>query len=471
MSLPILTVDQMRAWEAASWEAGAREEEVIAAVGREVAARVLERTRPGDRVLLLGGRGHNGDDVRAAAPHLADREVLELRVEDPGTALPALEALLDRRPAWVVDGLFGIGLNRPLSDAWVALVECLNRRQVPVLAMDVPSGLDADTGRTWGAAVRATETLTVGAPKTGLLAPGAAAWTGRVTVTGPVGLRPVGDMVWDPVPECGWTEPADFEGWPPARPVDSHKGSFGHVVIAAGSPGYHGAAVLSARGALSAGAGLVTVVTHPGTYLPVAAQLAAPMVHAWRDGWTLPPRATAIVIGPGLESLDPADPFRHQCLEWWDTAPVPVLADASALGWLPGRPPRMPGLRVVTPHPGEAARSLGCPPHAVQGNRVAALRDLSTRWGGIWVVLKGHHTLVGRVDGPVAVNGSGNPGLAQGGSGDVLAGYLGGLLARPDLSSDPARLLRFGVWRHGNAADLLALRVGSWCAEDLPGAL
>ena len=138
MSLPILTVDQMRAWEAASWEAGAREEEVIAAVGREVAARVLERTLPGDRVLLLGGRGHNGDDVCAAAPHLADREVLELRVQDPGTALPALEALLDRRPAWVVDGLFGIGLNRPLSDAWVALVECLNRRQVPVLAMDVP---------------------------------------------------------------------------------------------------------------------------------------------------------------------------------------------------------------------------------------------------------------------------------------------------------------------------------------------
>ncbi len=137
MSRPVISVAQMRAWEQASWAAGLSESAVIARVGQLVARRVVELTRPGQRVLLLAGKGHNGDDVRAAQPHLTERRVDLLHVQDPVADLPRLEALLAARPAWVLDGLFGIGLNRPLDAAWCAFVQRINDSQLPVLAVDV----------------------------------------------------------------------------------------------------------------------------------------------------------------------------------------------------------------------------------------------------------------------------------------------------------------------------------------------
>jgi NAD(P)H-hydrate epimerase len=153
----------------------------------------------------------------------------------------------------------------------------------------------------------------------------------------------------------------------------------------------------------------------------------------------------------------------------WQESESAVVVDASALDWLPKGLVNEGALRVMTPHPGEAARMLECSVLEVQSKRLWALRELSARYGGCWVVLKGHQTLVGKVDGPVWVNPSGNPTMAQGGAGDVLAGLLVGLLAQPRLRQDVCRTLRWGVWRHGFAADGLGERELGWTVEDLAG--
>ena len=151
----------------------------------------------------------------------------------------------------------------------------------------------------------------------------------------------------------------------------------------------------------------------------------------------------------------------------WQEAACPVVMDASALAWLePGATPAN-AIRVMTPHPGEAARLLGWSVAEVQGDRVKALRTLSGKFGHSWVVLKGHQTLVGRSEGEISVNSSGNPYLAQGGSGDVLAGYIGGLIAQPDLQQDPGKTIRYAVWQHGAAADRLQERRKGWVVEEL----
>jgi len=170
MPVPVISIEQMRDWERATWSAGQTEAEVIRRVGQCVARRALALTQPGDRILILAGRGHNGEDARAAREHLASRTVEMLDAAGAAADLEKLNALLKLRPALLVDGLFGIGLNRPLGPEWISLIERVNEARIPTLVVDVPSGLNADTGQPQGAAVKATVTLTVGAPKTGLLA-------------------------------------------------------------------------------------------------------------------------------------------------------------------------------------------------------------------------------------------------------------------------------------------------------------
>ncbi len=466
MPVPILTVAQMREWERHAWAAGAREADVISTVGRLAADRVRELTGDGDLVLLLAGKGHNGDDVRAMTPHLAGRKAELVNVLAPAQDLAAVRAALARRPAWVVDGLFGIGLNRPLAEEWRAVVAAVNDAKLPVLAVDVPSGLDADTGSTHGAAIAATITVSVGSPKTGLLLPDASPWVGRLEVLPEVGL---GDC---PVATEGqWTLASDFGGFPPRRPAGGHKGTFGHLTIFAGSSGYHGAAVLAARAAQHAQPGLITLMTSPEVYVPVAAQLQAVMVSAAEAAAEPPSGTTALLFGPGLAAPPARARFGSLLAQAWKAAPVPVIVDASALDWLP--PGELPAraIRVITPHPGEAARLLQTTSAAVQQDRLAAVHKLSRRFGDCWVVLKGRHTVIGRSEGTFFVNSSGNPYLAQGGSGDALAGYLGGLLAQPALQADPVTALRFAIWEHGAAADRLQECQPGWTVEDLVAAL
>lgn len=159
----------MREWEKASWAAGKSEAEVIRRVGRVVAHHASKLTRAGDAIAILAGKGHNGDDARFAREHLAERRVEVLEVRDAQADFSKLEALLSSRPALLIDGLFGIGINRPLDTSWVKFIERINAARLPVLAVDVPSGLNAESGEAQGAAIGASVTLTVGAPKAGML--------------------------------------------------------------------------------------------------------------------------------------------------------------------------------------------------------------------------------------------------------------------------------------------------------------
>jgi hydroxyethylthiazole kinase-like uncharacterized protein yjeF len=466
MPVPVISVAQMREWEKATWAGGESEAEVIRRVGRAIAEHAMQLTRPHDFILVLAGRGNNGADARSCLEHLDERRADLLDMKDPESDFAELGALLLLRPALIIDGLFGIGLNRPLEPAWIKFIQCINAAKLPVLATDVPSGLNADNGEPQGAAIEAAVTLTVGAPKIGMLQQSAWPHVGRLEVATDVGLGPcphTGDL--------HWTLPQDFSRFPPTRPVAGHKGTFGHAGLIAGSVGYHGAAVLAARGAQRARPGLITLLTHEAAYLPAAAQLQSVMTQPWSPDVDLPGEFSALLVGPGLASPNVPKELKEATARAWEVLTIPMIVDASALDWLERGAAPKNAVRVITPHPGEAARLLNKTTAQVQANRPQALRELSQRFGNCWVVLKGHQTLVGRNAGEMFVNSSGNPFLAQGGSGDVLGGFLTGLLAQPALQADPLITIRYAVWQHGATADLLQITRPNWVVEDLVGAL
>jgi hydroxyethylthiazole kinase-like uncharacterized protein yjeF len=462
MSIPVISIAQMREWEKASWAAGKSEADVIRQVGKILAREALRLTKPGDHILILAGKGHNGDDARCAREHLPDRRVEIFEVKNPETDFPKLEPLLRSRPALVMDGLFGIGINRPLDASWVKFVEQINAAHLAVLAVDVPSGLNADTGEPQGAAIQAAVTLTVGAPKMGLVRHHAARYVGQLIVAEETGLIDCPHHS-----DLNWTVPEDFCGCPPRRPVTGHKGTFGHLAILAGSLGYHGAAVLASRGAQRAQPGLITLFTQANAYVPIAAQLQAVMVQIWSPKIELPGKFSAVLIGPGLASPDVPDELKETARRLWRESSAPVIVDASALDWLPTDAFPKNTVRVITPHPGEAARLLQTAAAQVQADRPKSLREVSRRLGNSWVVLKGHQTLIGRSEGEILINSTGNPFLGQGGSGDTLSGYLAGLLAQPALQEEAARTIRYAVWQHGASADLLSRTRRNWIVEDL----
>jgi len=479
MPVPVVKLAQMREWESLTWATGdADEEEVIRRVGHDLAQRARQLTRSGDTVLILAGKGNNGEDARAVREFLTDRKIILVNMTNPESALdeflrltsgsdsgPRLQPFSDGKdvcPALLIYGLFGIGLNRALDQNWKDLITTINDSEIPVLAVDLPSGLDADTGEHFGAVITATVTLTVGAPKTGLIAPRAWPSVGRLEVADDVGLIPC------PLTgELNWTLPADFAGFPPSRPVGGHKGSFGHVSIIAGSLGFHGAAVLAARAAQRAQPGLVTLLTQSDVHTAVASQLSAVMVNVWQPETALPEKTSALLVGPGLAAPDLADVMQPMLRQLWTESSLPMIVDASALNWLPPGDFSKELVRVITPHIGEAAHLLGTSAQQVQEHRVESLRELSRRFGHCWIVLKGYQTLVGRSTGEIFVNPSGNPHLAQGGSGDVLAGFIAGLLAQPALQADAGKTIRYAVWQHGAVADLLQNQIANWVIEDL----
>jgi NAD(P)H-hydrate epimerase len=267
--------------------------------------------------------------------------------------------------------------------------------------------------------------------------------------------------------ELNWIVLGDFEGFPPHRPVAGHKGTFGHLAIVAGSVGYHGAAVLASRGAQRAQPGLITLFAQQGAYVPVASQLQAVMVQIWPPKKQLPGDFSTVLVGPGLASPEVPEELKNEVRRLWRESETPMVVDASALDWLPEGAVPKNAVRVITPHPGEAARLLKSTSAEVQADRPASLHRLSRKFGNAWIVLKGHQTLIGRSDGEIFVNSSGNPFLGQGGSGDTLSGYLAGLLAQRALREDVGQTVRFAVWQHGAAADVLSQARPNWVVEDL----
>jgi hydroxyethylthiazole kinase-like uncharacterized protein yjeF len=400
-------------------------------------ARAALATGPGP-YLVLCGRGNNGGDGRVCARHLRARgaEVRCLDLRSP----EALESFVPADAGTIVDCLLGTGFRGPVRAPLAGLIERVNAAGRPVLACDVPSGLDADGGPVAGACVRATRTLCMLAVKRGCVVHPGLPYCGEVEVD-PLGVVP------GPA-EAYLVEAADARRAVPPRDPAGHKGTFGRVAVLAGSAEYTGAAALASRAALAAGAGLVTLGV-PEEIRPILQAKLDEVVVRPRSPELLP-GAAAVVAGPGL-GRDPAT--ARLAL----SAGAPLVLDADGLNGTTLEEvaaARCPV--VITPHPGEMARLLGCTAAEVQADRFAAVRRAADR-GRCVAVLKGARTLIATPGGPTWVNPTGNDGLASGGTGDVLAGLIGGLLAQ---GARPEAAALAGVYLHGRAADLAAAERG-----------
>jgi NAD(P)H-hydrate epimerase len=195
------------------------------------------------------------------------------------------------------------------------------------------------------------------------------------------------------------------------------------------------------------------------------------MVRPWTENINLPENCTAFLVGPGLAAADVPKRVKEFAAQAWKELAIPMIVDASALPWIPEGATPNNAVRVITPHPGEAARLLNTTTAKIQNDRPAALRELSAVFGDCFVILKGHQTLIGRSTGQVFINNTGNPFLGQGGTGDLLAGYIAGLLAPPGTASDPLEGIRFAVWKHGASADRLSAIRPRWIVEELAAEL
>ncbi|NUR22366.1 NAD(P)H-hydrate dehydratase [Frateuria sp.] len=383
--------------------------------------------------LTLADASGEGDAVRAR--DACRQGGVPVRRWDETSALPEADVH--------VDALSGTGLDRPPQPLAAALIERINASGAPVLALDVPSGLNADTGQCPGVAVRAALTVTFIAAKRGLHTGQAAACTGRIELA-TLGLP---ESLWQASPpDAHLLESACL----PPRPRNVHKGHNGHVLAIGGDHGTAGAIRLCGEAALRGGAGLVSVATQPEHLMALNAARPELMAHAVGGPQALEPllgRASVLAVGPGLGQ----GAWGHAL---WLTAldsRQPLVLDADGLNLLAAEPRRFDTARqvVLTPHPGEAARLLGCLVAEVERDRFAASRALAQRFGAV-TALKGAGSLIAHPDGRLDVCPWGNPGMASGGMGDLLTGLVAALLAQGCSAWDAARV---GVGLHARAGD------------------
>lgn len=354
---------------------------------------------------------------------------------------------IDESASLLVDALLGSGLERDVSGAYAEVVGAMNRHLAPKLALDIPSGLHADTGAVMGAAVRADATVTFVALKCGLFVGDGPAYVGELTVS---------DL--DIPAACYAAQPAELrqidddllQSQLPRRRADAHKGDFGHVLVVGGGPGMPGAVRLCGEAALRSGAGRVSIATHPSHHETIAAGRPELMCHPIASSADLVPliaQATTIAIGPGLGT----GAWSRMVFDTVMESSLPLVVDADALNLLCESAVRGPDW-ILTPHPGEAARLLGCSNAEVQSDRRSALRQIGTRYGGT-AVLKGAGSLVTAAKGANWLCTAGNPGMAAPGMGDVLTGIIAALRAQ-GLSAEMATVA--GVYVHARAGDAAA---------------
>jgi len=485
----VLMAGQMRRLEEAAVRRGTSIAALMENAGMALADEALRLGSASARFFVVCGRGNNGGDGLVAARKLAEagRPVsVDLLGGEPESLPPEPKRnyqLLERTAAKrtilsknegigpgdvVIDAMLGTGLNRAPSGIYADGIERVRHWHASgakVLAADLPSGLATDTGHAYEPCVEADVTVTFGALKVGLVLEPGASLSGAVKVAD-IGLPPRGEILAEE-PKVMLLEEADVRSWLPPRSPDSHKGTYGHVLIVAGSPGKTGAAALAGLGSLRAGVGLATVACRPEAVPWVLAHAKELMGHSLAPRGALVPQDLdalknaangkhAVVIGPGISRGDQtAELFRRFLAD----LTAPCLIDADALNAIAGRLDVLTdaaGPIVLTPHPGEMARLVGSTSPAVQQDRVNVARGLATG-RRVVVVLKGARTLVALPDGTVWVNPTGNPGMATGGTGDVLAGICGGLLAQ---GLAPSRAAAIAVFVHGLAGDLAAARYG-----------
>jgi NAD(P)H-hydrate epimerase len=480
---PVVTAAEMRALDRATIdEVGIPALTLMETAGRAVAD-TARRMVPSGHVAVVCGPGNNGGDGFVAArvlralgfdavvylavahdhvtsdarAHLGifERSGGIVRMIDTPQALGELGDAI-AGAALVVDALFGIGPLRPIDGHFADVVALINHG-TQRLAVDLPSGLDADTGRIVGVAVQADRTVAIAALKVALAgAPGFAR-------CGTVEVADIGIPSARIASRVGLVEPSDVASWLPRSGALDHKGRRGHVLVVGGMPGMRGAGRLASEAALRAGAGLVTLATAgeapaPDSVMTKSLGTSLAGVLEGKD---------AIVIGPGLGQNEATAGWLGEVL----ASGVPAVLDADALNLTAGiieALAKTNGPLVLTPHPGEAARLLETTVAAVEADRLAAVRSLATRSRSV-VVLKGARTVVcdGTLGDYCSINPTGGPALATGGTGDVLAGVIGGLLAQGVPAGDAARA---GVFIHGLAGDRLATIHGTRgvISSDLP---
>ncbi|MBK1719402.1 NAD(P)H-hydrate dehydratase [Thiocystis violacea] len=434
-----------------------------------VAYRVLrERWPNARRIAVLAGVGNNGGDGYVVA-RLARASGLGARVlqigdldrprGDAAESLAAYRAVggavepyqgLPRDIDVYVDALLGIGLERPVEGLWAEAIKAINSQSVPVLALDIPSGLHADTGRVMGVAVRATVTVTFIGLKQGLFIGEAADYRGEILFSALEIPAVVYSREILSVRRIDWTQ--QRRSLPPRSRI-AHKGDFGHLLVIGGAPGLSGAVRLAGEAALRSGAGLVTIATHPrhADWLNLGRpELMVTGVERAEDLDPLLERADVVAIGPGLGRSD----WGRALWERVRALSIPLVVDADALNLL-AETACLGADWILTPHPGEAARLLGVTTAEVERDRLEAARLLCERFGGV-VVLKGSGTLVwGSSHRPPAVCGDGNPGMATAGAGDVLTGVIAALRGQ-GLEAEEAACA--GVSLHAAAGDVAARR-------------
>ncbi len=464
--LPLYSASQVRAFDQRAIDtlpiAGI---ELMRRAGAAAFELLRERWPRAEHLAILCGPGNNGGDgyvvatlareaglavslISLVEPERlrgAAQEAMAAWRESGGTLITEGEAVGRLSPDLWVDGLLGTGLERPLDEGYARVVTQVNASPAPVLALDIPSGLHADTGQVLGVAMEAELTLSFIAAKLGLYVGRAADHCGEVQLAG-LGL-----------PERIFTHTAPqahcWRSLPPALPPrarSAHKGQCGHLLIVGGHQGMSGAARLAAEAGARSGAGLVSVATHP-QHAPFLNQGRPElMVRGVSSGVELDPllqRASVVAIGPGLGREQWSQQLWRRVIE----SPLPKVVDADGLNLLAENPQRREDW-ILTPHPGEAARLLGCTVAEIEADRLAAAEQLRQRYGGA-VVLKGAGSCMALTQG-VEVCALGNPGMASGGMGDLLTGMIGALWGQ-GLARDDA--LRQAVCLHGAAADRAAV--------------
>lgn len=508
-----VTAAQMRQIEVRAVQAGVSLDALMENAGLAVADSVTGMLRAGGpgtagltgkRIVVLAGPGNNGGDGLVAARHLAARGarvdcfvVLPRRQPDAkrASALAAGAAVLDLaecggptamletlgRADLIVDAVFGIGQNRPIAEPVAGALRAARHSGRPVVALDLPTGTDSDTGAFDPNGLPATRSLMLGFPKLGPVIRPADAQCGEVEVLDigfPAGL--------DSDAKTEWLTASRAKSFLPARPADGHKGTFGRVLIIAGSRNYAGAALLAARAATRSGAGLVELATPKSVWDVVAGRveeaICRPLTErvpgeldasvAGREALAAAKDATALVIGPGLGQDRSTAEFVRMILRELPKQ-MPAVLDADALNVLAGVYQwweNTPRPAILTPHPGEMARLLGTTASEVQGDRLAAATAAAERWGSV-VVLKGAATVIASPGGQARISPWVNSGLAKGGTGDVLAGLIGGLLAQAP--SRPFDAASAGVYLHGLAAHSVRAGMGErgMTAGDLAAAI
>ncbi|HVC29354.1 MAG TPA: NAD(P)H-hydrate dehydratase [Gammaproteobacteria bacterium] len=464
ISQALYTAAQTRELDRCAIDQGIPAEELMLRAGKAAWQVLANRWPAAKHIVVLTGAGNNAGDgfVLADEALHAHRRVTVANVGDTtklsGAAAKARTkyltakgkeqkfsgASLDEGDV-IVDALLGTGLDRPVQGSWAEAIQLVNNCSKPVLALDIPSGLNADSGAVMGTAVQATMTVTFIGKKAGLVTGQGPTCAGEIVLAGLEVPQQVYANV-TPVARCI----DDAEMHLPRRARAAHKGRFGHVLVIGGNIGMGGSVRLTAEAALRSGAGLVTVATRPAHVTVLLAGLPEAMVHGLENAAELLPlieRATVIAIGPGLGQ----DDWGRMLLAMALDTQLPLVVDADALNLLAAHP-IVRGQWVLTPHPGEASRLLKKSISEIQAHRYQAAQQLMEQYRAV-VVLKGAGSIIAVVDELPAVCTYGNPGMAAPGMGDALTGVIAALIAQ-DLSLPEAA--RMGVALHALAGDRAA---------------